>query len=124
MAKKSKKEEKVEEEVVEEIHIDEEETAESSSDQNWSDEFVVAAGEVADFVKNMVHEAGVRRIVVKNEKHDVHFEIPLVLGVVGALILPAAITMISVVTALVTECSILVERAEPAEKADPEVAAA
>ncbi len=124
MPKKSKKEEKVEE-VVEEIHIEEEETAESNDGQDWTEEFTVAANELVDFVKNMVHEAGVRRIVVKNEARDFHVEIPLVVGVAGALILPAAITMVSVVAALVTECSIVVERAEPAEKAaDPEAAAA
>ena len=119
MPNKSKKEEKVEE-VVEEIHIDEEETAESENGQDWTEEFTVAANELVDFVKNMVHEAGVRRIVVKNEARDIHFEIPLVLGVAGALVLPAAITMLSVVAALVTDCSIVVERTEPAEKADPE----
>ncbi|MEM7334291.1 MAG: DUF4342 domain-containing protein [Chloroflexota bacterium] len=124
MAKKSKKEKKEKEEVVEEIHIEEEEMADSNGSQDWTEEFTVAANEMVDFVKNMVHEAGVRRIVVKNEARNVHFEIPLVLGVAGALVLPAAITMISVVAALVTECSILVERAEPVEKADPEAATA
>lgn len=122
MAKKSKKEEKVEEEVVEEIHIDEEETADSKNGENWSEEFVVAANELVDFVKNIAREAGVRRIVVKNEARNINLEIPLVLGVIGAFAVPV-ITTLSFVAAMVSECTIQVVRAEPVEK-EPEAATA
>lgn len=116
MAKKGKKEEKVEE-----IHIEEEETAVPSDSHSLEEEFVVAANEMVDFIRELIHEVGIRRIVVKNERHNINFQIPLVFGVVGALALPAAITMVSVVAALVTECSIIVERHEPLleETAEP-----
>lgn len=125
--KKSKKEkivEEVEEVVAETIEIDEEDPAAKAETSDWTEEFVVAGNEIVDFVKNMLHEAGVRRIVIKNEKQGLHWEVPLIFGVAGILALPAVVTMVGVATALLTECSILVERTEPSEKESEAEAAA
>jgi hypothetical protein len=124
MAKKSKKEKQAEEVFEETIHIEEEDVAAKADQKDWSEEFVVAGNEIVDFVKKMAHEVGVRRIVLTNKKHDLHWEVPLAFGVMGMLVLPAALTMLSLVAALVTECSIVVERVEPVAEAEAEVAAA
>ena len=68
----------------------------------------------------MAHEATVRHLTIRNEKHGVNLHIPLALGVVGIALLPfyAAIGLIA---ALVTDCTVTVERFEK-EKAPEDVA--
>jgi hypothetical protein len=110
-----------EETVEETIYIDEEDTA-VKGEKSWTEEFTVAGNEVVDTVKRLIHEAGVRRLVIKNDARNINFEVPLVLGVAGMIMLPAAITMIAVVTALVADCQILVERVEKAPDAETAVA--
>jgi len=105
----------VEEETVEEV---EKEAGEGSV---WTEEFVVAGSEVVEFVKNLIHEATVRRIVIKNEKKDFHFEVPLLLGVGGIALLPAYAAL-GLVALLVTDCSILVTRDEKEPEPDMEIA--
>lgn len=62
-------------------------------------------------VKEIVHEGNVRRIVIKNEDGEQVIEIPLTVGVVGALLLPA-LAAIGAVAALISKCTIEVEREE------------
>lgn len=99
------------------IEINEEQPAAQAETQDWIEEFSVATNEIMDFMRKLSHEAGIRRIVIKNEQHDLHWEVPLVFGVAGIIMLPAAVTMLGLATALMTECKIYVERVEPAEKA-------
>jgi hypothetical protein len=60
-------------------------------------------------VKEIVHEGNVRRIIIKNEEGEQVIEIPLTVGVVGALLLPA-LAAIGAVAALLSKCTIEVER--------------
>ena len=60
-------------------------------------------------VKEIVHEGNVRRIIIKNEEGERLIEIPLTVGVVGALFLPA-LAAVGAVAALVAKCTIEVER--------------
>jgi len=60
-------------------------------------------------IKEIVHEGNVRRIIIKNEEGVQLIEIPLTVGVVGALLLPA-LAAIGAVAALVAKCTIEVER--------------
>lgn len=53
-----------------------------------SNEFKVKGEELLRKVKEIVHEGNARRIIVKDEKGETYLEIPLTLGVVGALFLP------------------------------------
>jgi CBS domain-containing protein len=62
-------------------------------------------------VKEIVHEGNVRRIIIKNEDGEQVIEIPLTVGVVGALLLPA-LAAIGAVAALLSKCTIEVEREE------------
>ena len=95
------------------IRIDEEEVkgngnAESKG-KSWTEEFTVAGEELVDTVRKLVREAGVRRIVVKNEQKRVLFEIPMVLGIAGIAFLPVY-TSLALIAAIVTDCTITVER--------------
>ena len=62
-------------------------------------------------VKELVHEGNIRRITIKNEEGKVLIEIPLTLGVVGAVLVPT-LAAIGALAALVTKCTIIVERVE------------
>ncbi len=91
--------------------IDVEEELNENEGKSWTEEFTVAGSELVDAVKKLVRETTVRRIVIRNEAKRINFEFPLALGVVGIALMPvwAAIAMIA---ALVTDCTIVVERVE------------
>ena len=67
--------------------------------------------ENVDWMKEIVREGNVRRIVIKNEEGEQVIEIPLTVGVVGAILLPA-LAAIGAVAALLSKCTIEVEREE------------
>ena len=52
------------------------------------EEFKVSGEELLKKVKEIVHEGNVRRIIIKNEKGETFMEIPLTIGLVGALAAP------------------------------------
>ncbi len=60
-------------------------------------------------VKEIVREGNVRRLIIKNEEGKKLIEIPLTVGVVGAVLLPVW-AAIGVIAAIVTSASIEVER--------------
>ena len=99
----------------EKIHVEEdtvEEAGKESGDQKrWTEEIVVAGSELWKTVTKLAHEATVRRIVVKNEKRDIHFEVPMLVGVAGMAMLPAYAAL-GVIALILTDFSILVERVE------------
>jgi hypothetical protein len=58
-----------------------------------------------------VHQGNIRRMIIKNEEGKVLVELPLTLGVVGALLVPT-LAAIGAIAALVTDCTIVVEKVE------------
>lgn len=75
-------------------------------------EFHEVSGEkLLSKVKQIVHEGNVRRITIKNDDGRTLIEVPLSVGVVGALLAPVW-AAIGAVAALVASCSIEVERSE------------
>jgi len=68
-----------------------------------TEEFKVSGEDLLKSVKKLIAEGNVRRIIIKSKEGKEIMELPLTIGVVGALIAP-------VLAALVTECTILVER--------------
>ena len=61
--------------------------------------------------KELVHEGNVRRVAIKNEEGKTLIDIPLTLGVVGTVLAPQ-LAAVGAIAALVTDCSIVVERVE------------
>ncbi len=81
-------------------------------EQKISTEEIKAQGEqVVSKVKELVHQGNVRRISVKNEQGKTIVDIPLTLGVVGALLVPQ-LAALGVVVALLGNCRLVVERIE------------
>jgi hypothetical protein len=74
-----------------------------------SEEYQVSGDRLVSKVKELIHEGRVRQITIKNEEGQVLIVVPLALGVVGALLLPVWAAL-GAVAALVTNCTIVVER--------------
>ncbi len=62
-------------------------------------------------LKELVHEGDIRRITLKNEEGHTLIEIPMTLGVVGALLLPVW-AAIGAIAALAASLTIIVERTD------------
>lgn len=60
-------------------------------------------------VKEILHEGNVRRIVIKDEKDKTYLEIPVNIGVVGALVAPV-LAAVGALAALVANFKIEVIR--------------
>ncbi len=77
----------------------------------FKESFKVAAEQMVDAVKKVIHEGNVRRIVIKQEGRTVA-EFPMTVGVVGAVVAPV-LAAVGALAAVLTECSIEVERTKP-----------
>jgi hypothetical protein len=102
------KEQKMAEE--ETIHVEEEAT-QAKNGQSFTDEMRVAGEDLVETVKKLVQEVAVRRIVVKNAEKRILLEIPIIFGVAGIYFLPIW-SALGLIAALVTDCTIYVERVE------------
>jgi uncharacterized protein DUF4342 len=80
----------------------------SKGKTRW-EEYRVSGDKVVGKLKELVHEGNVRHIVLKNEEGRTLIELPVSVGVAGALLLPMW-AAVGAVAAVVTKCSIEVER--------------
>jgi DNA-binding HxlR family transcriptional regulator len=78
------------------------------ADRTYKESFKVAANELVDSVKRLVHEGNVRRVVIKQEGRTV-VEFPLTVGVVGTVLAPV-LAAVGAIAAVLTECTLEVER--------------
>ncbi len=80
-----------------------------SEEKVRTEEFEVSGELLVAKIKELVHEGNVRRIIIKSEEGKSLIDVPLTLGVVGALIAPQ-LAAISAIAALVTKSKIIVEK--------------
>jgi RNA polymerase subunit RPABC4/transcription elongation factor Spt4 len=73
------------------------------------EEYQVSADNLISKVKELVHEGNVRRIIVRSERGETLLDIPVTVGVIGALFAPY-LAALGTIAALVTRCNIAVER--------------
>jgi hypothetical protein len=73
------------------------------------EEFTVNGEELLKKVRELIAAGNARRISIKNEKNETLIEIPLTFGAIGALLLPT-LAAVGAIAALVTKCTIVVER--------------
>lgn len=83
----------------------------TEEERSWTEEFQVQGEQVVAKVKELVREGNIRRIIISNAEGKVLLEIPMTLGVVGALLLPT-LAALGAVAAVLTECTITVVREE------------
>ena len=82
-----------------------------SEEKVRTEEFELSGDEVVAKVKELVREGNIRRITIKNEEGKTLIEVPLTLGVIGAVLLPVW-AAIGAIAALVTDCTIVVEKVD------------
>lgn len=75
------------------------------------EDYRVCGEDLLSRVKELVREGNVRRITIRSDEGNTLIEIPLAIGVVGAMLLPVW-AAVGAVAALVTNCTISVERRE------------
>lgn len=80
------------------------------AESTYTERMKVAGDQVLSVVKTVLHEGNVRRLIIRNEKDQVLIELPIAVGVVGVLLAPVAAAL-GAVAALVTHCTIDIERA-------------
>jgi len=71
--------------------------------------FSISGEELVSTIKKLVHQGNIRRISIENKDGKTLLEIPLTLGVVGALLLPT-LAALGALAAIITECKLVVER--------------
>jgi len=76
-----------------------------------TEEFTVNGEELLSKIKQLVNEGNIRRVIIRNEKGRSLIDIPLTLGVVGALLAPQ-LAAIGAIAALLGNGTILVEKVE------------
>ena len=74
-----------------------------------TEEFKVDGDDLLKKVKHLIAEGNIRRITIRNKDGKNIVELPLTVGVVGAVLAPP-LAAVGAIAALVTECTIVVER--------------
>lgn len=73
------------------------------------EEFKIDGKDLLAKVKQIIAEGNVRRISIRNKEGKTLIEVPLTVGVVGIVLAPT-LAAIGAIAALVTECTLVVER--------------
>jgi hypothetical protein len=86
------------------------------AEKTFKETIKVTADQLVDCVKTLVHEGNVRRVVIKQDGRTV-VEFPVTVGVVGTVFAPV-LAAVGALAAILTECTIEVERAADSDKAN------
>lgn len=81
------------------------------SENYKTEEFKVEGEKVVAKIKEVFHEGNIRKVIIKDKDGKTLIEIPMTIGVVGALIAPQ-LAAIGAIAALLTEATIVVEKRE------------
>ncbi|MCX6285656.1 MAG: DUF4342 domain-containing protein [Bacteroidetes bacterium] len=83
--------------------------------ENIKEEFKVKSEELVEKVRQLIHEGNVRKLIIKDETGKVYLEIPVTVGVIGALIAPM-LAAVGAIAAMVAHLQIEVIRNDELEK--------
>jgi len=78
------------------------------SESTFTESFKVAADQLVDAIKQIVHEGNVRRVIIKQDGRSV-VEFPITVGVIGTVFAPM-LAAAGALAAVLTDCTIEVER--------------
>lgn len=76
-----------------------------------TEQFSVDSDDLVKKVKDLLHEGNVTKIIVKDEKGNLLLEVPATAGLIGVVLAPW-LAALGAIAALVTRCTISVERKE------------
>jgi len=74
-----------------------------------TESFKVNGEDLLKKVKNLIHQGNIRKISIEDKNGKLILVIPLTIGVVGAVLAPP-LAAVGAIAALLTECTIKVER--------------
>lgn len=77
-----------------------------------TDEFQVSGDRLLSRVKELVHQGNIRRVTIKNDQGQTLLEVPLTVGVVGAVLIPVWVA-IGALAALAANYKVMVEKVNP-----------
>jgi len=80
-----------------------------------SEEFKVKGEHLVQKVKELIHEGSIRKITIKDKDEHVILSLPLTISVIGTVAAPM-IAAVGAVAALITECTISIDRKENDKK--------
>ena len=83
------------------------------AEHTWTETFKVTGSQLLDAVKKLLHEGNVRRVIIKQDNRTI-VEFPLTVGVIGAVLAPV-LAAVGALAAVLTECTVEVERTTEAE---------
>ncbi|TSA26347.1 MAG: DUF4342 domain-containing protein [Bacteroidetes bacterium] len=78
---------------------------------SFKEEFKVRGEELITKIKELIHEGNVRRIIIKDEEGKTYLEIPVTIGVIGALVAPV-LAAVGAIAAMVANLKVEVIRTE------------
>ena len=78
---------------------------------NWKNEFNVKGDDLLKKVREIIHEGNVSRIIIKNNEGKTFIEIPVTIGVIGAILAPI-FAAVGALAALAADFTIEVVRRE------------
>lgn len=81
------------------------------SENTRTEEFKIDGEKLIAKIKELIHEGNIRKLIIKDKEGKVLMEIPMTFGVVGVLLAPQ-LAAIGAIAALVTEATLVVEKAE------------
>ncbi len=76
-----------------------------------TEEFKVNGEELLARIKKLLHEGNIRRIIIKDKDGRTVMEVPLTIGVVGALLAPT-LAALGAIAALLAEATVVVEKTD------------
>ncbi|HEY5669713.1 MAG TPA: DUF4342 domain-containing protein [Anaerolineales bacterium] len=82
-----------------------------SEEKVRTEEFEVSGDELVAKIKELVHEGNIRRISIRNEEGRTLIDLPLTISVVGAILVPQ-LAALGAIAALVTHCTIVIEKVD------------
>lgn len=87
-----------------------------SEEEIRTEEHSISGDELVAKIKELVKEGNIRRVIIKNEEGDTLIEIPLTVGVIGAVLLPVWVA-IGAIAALAVKFTIVIEKVEKSDAA-------
>ena len=84
-----------------------------SEEYTRTEEFEFSGDMLVARIKELLDEGNIRRVIIKNEEGRTLIDIPLSVGVLGALVAPQ-LAALGAIAALVTKGTVIVEKVEKA----------
>jgi hypothetical protein len=82
-----------------------------SDEKVHKEEFKIDGDKMVAKIKVLVHEGNIRRVIIKNEEGRTLLEVPLTIGVAGAVLLPVWVAL-GAIAALAAKYTIVVEKTD------------